>query len=81
MTMSTFDALEAWQAGEITSSRAMLLTNTCDLLDLYALAAECDVEMRTGLFPTEQAAVANVIDAVDRAIASKSRARAGLEVA
>jgi hypothetical protein len=42
MSMSTYDALQAWAAGEMPASRAMVLTNTLDLLDLYALAAECD---------------------------------------
>jgi hypothetical protein len=40
--MSVHDAVEAWQAGEITYRRATDLTGTASLLDLYALARDAE---------------------------------------
>jgi hypothetical protein len=81
MTMSTYEALEAWQAGEITASRAMVLTGACDLLDLHALAAECEVELRVDLLPSEKVVVENAITAIDRQIANENIAVNGLKIA
>ena len=55
--MSVYDALEAWQSGDITAARAMQLTGAADVMELYAFAYECDVGIRTLLLPreTEQA--------------------------
>ena len=52
--MSVHDALEAWQAGQITARRAMRLTGATDVMELYAYAHECDVEVRTHLLPREE---------------------------
>ena len=46
MTMSVHDALEAWQAGEIDTPRALSLTGMTTVTELYALCASCDVEIR-----------------------------------
>ncbi len=72
MCMSVHDALEAWQAGEVTAARAMALTGAAGLLDLYALAEECGVEIRTALTPEERAAA-------DVATAAIRRADSGVE--
>jgi len=54
--MSVHDALEAWQAGEITSRRAMALTDAVSVIELYAFASTCGVEIRRELTPAEAAA-------------------------
>ena len=56
--MSVHDALEAWQAGEITANRAMRLTGAVDVMELYAFAHTCDVAIRTALLPREEEQVA-----------------------
>src|SRR4051812_3448062 len=66
MCMSVHGGLEAWQAGEITAARALALTGAEGLLDLYALAAECGVEIRTEPTPGERAAAAAVVAALQR---------------
>ena len=81
MTMSTYEALEAWQAGEITASRAMVLTGANDLLDLHALAAECEVELRVELLPSEKVVVENAISAIDREIANENISASELKTA
>ena len=52
--MSVYDALEAWQAGEITANRAMQLTGAADVMNLYAFAHDSGVEIRTRLLPREE---------------------------
>jgi hypothetical protein len=52
--MSVHDALEAWQAGEITSKRA--LTDATNVIELYAFASSCGVEIRRELTAGEAAA-------------------------
>ena len=64
--MTVHDALQAWQAGEITSRRAMVLTDTANLVELYALAEACDVEIRFALSDPERQAVKVVAAAIDR---------------
>lgn len=56
--MSVHDALEAWQAGEITAARAMELTGAEQVMELYAFAQQCDVPIRTGLLAREEAQAA-----------------------
>jgi len=52
--MTVHDALEAWDAGEITSARAMQLTGAQDVMELRAFAYQCGIELRTGLLPREE---------------------------
>jgi len=66
MSMSVHDALEAWQAGEITARRAIALTGAEGLLDLYALAAECGVAIRTVPTSAERAAADAAVAAIRR---------------
>lgn len=70
--MSVHDALQAWQQGEITTSRAKTLTGAADVLELYGLADACDVEIRLDLNETEAALVARVTDAIKRVSAAGS---------
>jgi hypothetical protein len=44
--LSPHDALEAWQAGEITFRRCMRLTGIDDLPELYAAAKSSGVDIR-----------------------------------
>ena len=46
-------ALEWWQAGEITARRAQEVTGADDVLELYAAAAAYGVPIRQGLLPRE----------------------------
>lgn len=64
--MSVHDALEAWQNGEITTSRAMALSGAQDIFELYALADACDVEIRLELTDAEKRSVAQVTAAISR---------------
>jgi hypothetical protein len=52
--MSVHDALEAWDAGEITSARAMQLTGALDVMELRAFAHQSGIELRTHLLPREE---------------------------
>jgi len=67
--MSVHDALEAWQAGEITSRKAMALTDAENLLELYAFASTCGVEIRRGLTPAEAAAAETATQSIKSAMA------------
>jgi hypothetical protein len=58
--MSVHDALQAWQDGEITASRAMALSGAQDVLELYELAGNCGVEIRLELTRAEIAKVSAV---------------------
>jgi len=71
--LTVHDALEAWQAGEITSRRAMVLTDTSDIIELYALAEACDVDFRFELSDYEQRAVKVATAAIDRAFSREKR--------
>ena len=62
--MSIHDALQAWQDGEMTASRAMQLSGALDVLELYGLADACGVRIR--LEPREDEA--SVAESVTRAI-------------
>ena len=62
--MSVHDALEAWQDGQITSRQAMSLTGATDVVELYGLAQECDVEIRFNLTDSER----RVVELASRAI-------------
>ncbi len=64
--MSVHDAIEAWQSGDLTTARAMQLTGATDVMDLYAFAHECDVEVRTDLLPREEEQAALAIEFIDR---------------
>ncbi len=66
--LSVHDAIEAWQSGDITSARAMQLTGAADVMDLYAFAHECDVEIRTHLLPREEEPAALAIEFIDKLI-------------
>jgi hypothetical protein len=70
--MSVHDALQAWQQGEITTSRAMTLTGAANVLELYGLADACDVEVRLDLNESEVDLVARVTDAIKRVSAAGS---------
>lgn len=70
--MSVHDALEAWQAGEITTSRAMALSGASDVLELYAFASACDVGIRLDPTPEEAAMVTKVSEAISRAMNTTS---------
>ena len=52
--MSVHVALEAWQAGEITSARAVELTSAEDVMELHAFAPRCGVDIRQGFLPREE---------------------------
>ncbi len=69
MCMSVYDALAAWQAGDITAARAIALTGAEGLLDLYALASECDVDIRTQPTEAERAVADAAAAAVRRVMA------------
>lgn len=66
--MSVHDALEAWQNGDITTSRALALSGAQDFFELYALADACDVEVRLELTEAEKRYLAQVTAAISRAI-------------
>lgn len=66
--MSVHDALEAWQAGHITSRRAISLTGAADVVELYGLAQECDVEIRHELTDDEERVVGLVSEAIYRSL-------------
>jgi hypothetical protein len=54
--LSVHDALEAWQAGDLSSNRTMALTGAANVMELYAFASTCGVEIRTRMTPAELAA-------------------------
>lgn len=51
--MSVHDALEAWQRGEITASRAMELSGAADVPELYVLAEACGVDVNPDMIDRE----------------------------
>lgn len=70
--VSVHDALQAWQQGEITTSRAMTLTGAADVLELNGIADACDLEIRLGLNEAKAALVAKVTNAIKRVSAAGS---------
>ena len=64
--MSLNDALEAWQAGEISVSRAMRLTGARDVMELHAFSEQSGVNIRTRLLPREEEQAKRATDLVDR---------------
>ncbi len=75
--MSVHDALEAWQEGEITASRAMSLTGAINILELYGLAEACDVDIRLELNEAEIAAAEKVSNAIQQAMDHENAGPAG----
>lgn len=70
--MTVHDALEAWQAGEITSHTAMRLTGAVDVLELHAFADQCGVEVRTGLLPREEHQAARATKLIRQLLATQA---------
>ncbi|BDA85461.1 hypothetical protein Sa4125_30030 [Aureimonas sp. SA4125] len=70
--MSVHDALEAWQQGEITASRAMALSGAVDVLELYGLAAACGVDINLDMADGELRVSSAVTKAVENAIAKNT---------
>lgn len=66
--MSVHDALEAWQRGDISTSQAQVLSGAKNIIELYALADACDVDIRMEMDDRETAAVEKVTDAIRRAL-------------
>jgi hypothetical protein len=54
--MSVHGPLQAWQAGDLSSKRAMSLTGAENVMELYAFATTCGVAIRTQMTPSELAA-------------------------
>lgn len=75
--MSVHDALEAWQEGEITASRAMSLTGATNILELYGLAETCDVDIRFELSESEATSVEMVSKAIQRALGHEDTGPSG----
>ena len=69
--MSVHDALEAWQRGEITASRAMALSGAANILELYGLAEACGVEITLELADGERNVAAAVTRSIEQAVADK----------
>ncbi len=57
MTMSVHDALQAWQDGDITAADALRLSGAEDLLEMYRMAVQSDVEIKLPLGDDERQAV------------------------
>lgn len=51
--MGVYEALEAWQQGEITYRRAMRLVGVDTIDDLYAAAHSSGVSIRQEVLPSE----------------------------
>jgi hypothetical protein len=68
--LSVHDALEAWQAGDLSSKRALALTGAENVMELYAFASTSGVEIRTKMTPAELAA-ADAATAIIRATMMK----------
>ncbi|MFL5251399.1 MAG: hypothetical protein ACJ8AI_00605 [Rhodopila sp.] len=64
--MSVHDALEAWQAGEITAAHAMPMTGVSNVLELLAFAHQSDVEIRPGFLPRDEEQARRVTDLITR---------------
>jgi hypothetical protein len=55
--MSVHDALQAWQEGEITAADALRLSGAEDVLEMYGMAVQNDVEIKLPLGDEERQAV------------------------
>lgn len=66
--LGVHEALEGWQAGEITYRRALRLLGVDTIADLYSAARSSDVAIRVGLTDAEERLA-------DRATALIARAR------
>lgn len=67
--MSIHDALQAWQDGEITASRAMALSGAADILEMYGIAESCGVEIRLDPRGDEALVAEKVTRAINRIMA------------
>lgn len=74
--MPLHEALAAWQAGEITASRAMQLTGAEDVMELHAFAHQSGVAIRTYLLPREEEQAARATDLVARLLREEDGAAA-----
>ncbi len=72
--MSVHDALEAWQAGEITSARAMRLAGAANVLELLAFAEQSGVDIRSGPLPREEDQARRATDLITRLMAEADAA-------
>jgi hypothetical protein len=64
--MTIYEALAAWQAGDITARRGMTLTGAADVLELYALSELNGVATRLRLLDREQHIVRILMEAVHK---------------
>jgi hypothetical protein len=64
--VSVHDALEAWQAGEMTAAHAMRLTGATNVLELLAFAHQSGVDIRPGLLPREEEQARRATDLIAR---------------
>lgn len=71
--MSVHDALEAWEAGTITSGHAMRLTGAADVMELHAFAHQSSVDIRTHLLPREEEQAANATAMIALLLEEESR--------
>jgi hypothetical protein len=71
--LSVHDVLTGWQAGEITTARAMRMTGADDVMELYALASQSGVELRVGLLPREEEQARRATDLIRRLPRKKGR--------
>jgi hypothetical protein len=76
--MSVHDALEGWQAGEITAARAMRLTGAGDVLELYAFAHQSGVPVRPGLQPREAEQARQATDMIRQLLAAVDQSADGV---
>jgi hypothetical protein len=63
--MTVHDALQAWQAGEITVAHAMSLTGAADVMELHAFSAQSGVDIRVRLLPREEEQARNAAGLVN----------------
>lgn len=64
--MGVYEALEAWQQGEITYRRALRLVGVDTIADLYAAAHSSGVLIRCEASPAEMELVNNATAIIDR---------------
>jgi hypothetical protein len=73
--MSVHDALEAWQAGEMSAARAMRMTGAANVLELLAFAHQSDVAIHPGLLPREEEQARRASDLIARLLAEPDASR------
>jgi len=71
--MSVHDALEAWQAGEITSGRARQMTGAADVMELRAFAEQSGLPVRVQLLPREEEQAACATALIERLMENEVR--------